>query len=134
MVGLGWLVVRCSVGGLLCAAVLSAVEGRLSPVLADQVYLRCDVSGPDRTVWEITLDEEAGKAWIYKPAFRSITEHSATFTPEKVRFGKQLPHTGSYLSNVLGRSSGALTSEIHGLGAPPMTGICGMQANTTPMA
>ena len=134
MLVLGRLVVGSALGGLLCAAALSAVEGLLIPVLADQIYLRCDVSGPDRTVWEITLDEEAGKAWVYKPAFRSSTEYPATFTPEKVRFGKQLPYTGSYLSNVLDRSSGALTSEITGLGAPPVTGICEMQANTTPTA
>ena len=134
MVVLGRLVVGSTAGGLLFAAVLSAVEGVYNPVLADQVYLRCDVSGSDRTVWEITLDEEAGKAWVYKPAFRTSTEYPATFTPEKVRFGKQLPYTGSYLSNVLDRSSGALTSEIPGLGALPVTGICEMQANTTPTA
>ena len=111
---------------------LVVVEGRFNPAQADQLYLRCDVSGLDGTIWEVTLDEAAGKAWVYKPEFRSSTEYPATFTSEQVRFGKELPYTGSYLSNVLDRSTGALTSDIRGLAAPPLTATCEIQAKTTP--
>ena len=119
---LGWCVVS------------PVVEGVLDPVHSDQVLLRCDVSGLNRTIWEIRFDEEAGKVWVYKPEFRSSTEYPATFTSEQVRFGKELPYTGSYLSNVLDRSTGALTSDIRGLAAPPLTASCELQAKTTPMA
>ena len=126
-------VVRGSaVAGLIGVVALAAMEGWFNPVQADQVYLRCDVSGLDGTIWEITLDEKAGKAWVYKPEFRSSTEYPASFTPEHVRFGKELPYTGSYLSNVLDRSTGALTIDIRGLAAPPLTATCEIQAKTTP--
>tara|TARA_B100001079_G_C16066642_1_gene363776 strand:- start:32 stop:436 length:405 start_codon:yes stop_codon:yes gene_type:complete len=134
MDSLSRVVVGSAVGALIGAVLLAAVEGRFNPAQADQVYLRCDVSGVDGTIWEITLDEEAGKAWVYKPEFRSSTEYPATFTSEQVRFGKELPYTGSYLSNVLDRSTGALTSDIRGLAAPPLTASCELQAKTTPMA
>ncbi|QNI54421.1 hypothetical protein SynBIOSE41_01914 [Synechococcus sp. BIOS-E4-1] len=134
MVCLRRVVVGSAVGGLFAAAALSAMEGWINFAKADQVYLRCDVSGVNRTFWEITLDEEAGKAWTYQPSFLSSTEYPAEFTSAKVRFGKELPHTGSYLFNVLDRSTGALTSDIPGLGAPPVTGTCEILANSTPSA
>ena len=126
------VVMGSAVAGLIGVVALAAMEGWFNPVQADQVYLRCDVSGLDGTIWEITLDEKAGKAWVYKPEFRSSTEYPASFTPEHVRFGKELPYTGSYLSNVLDRSTGALTSDIRGLAAPPLTATCEIQAKTTP--
>ena len=125
------VVMGSAVAGLIGVVALAAMEGLFNPVQADQVYLRCDVSGLDGTIWEITLDEKAGKAWVYKPEFRSSTEYPASFTPQQVRFGKELPYTGSYLSNVLDRSTGALTSDIQGLAAPPLTGTCEIQANST---
>ena len=128
----GRVVIDSAVGGLFGVVALAAVEGWFNPAQADQVYLRCDVSGLDGSIWEITLDEEAGKAWVYKPEFRSSTEYPASFTSDQVRFGKELPYTGSYLSNVLNRSTGALTSDIRGLVAPPLTGTCKLQANSTP--
>ena len=131
MGSLGRIVFGSAVGWLIGGVVLVVVEGRFNPAQADQLYLRCDVSGLDGTIWEVTLDEAAGKAWVYKPQFRSSTEYSATFTSEQVRFGKELPYTGSYLSNVLDRSTGALTSDIPGLAAPPLTGTCEIQANST---
>ncbi len=129
---LGRCVVGSAVGGLFAAASLSAMEGCINFVRADQVFLRCDVTGVARTIWEITLDEEGGKAWIFKPAFRSRTEYPATFTKEIVRFGKTLPHTRSYLSNVLDRSTGAFTSDISGLGAPAVTARCEIHDNSSP--
>ena len=126
------VVMGSAVAGLIGVVALAAMEGWFNPVQADQLYLRCDVSGLDGTIWEITLDEKAGKAWVYKPEFRSSTEYPASFTPEHVRFGKELPYTGSYLSNVLDRSTGALTSDIRGLTAPPLTATCEIQAKTTP--
>ncbi len=128
------VVMGSAVAGLIGVVALAAMEGWFNPAQADQVYLRCDVSGLDGTIWEITLDEKAGKAWVYKPEFRSSTEYPASFTPEHVRFGKELPYTGSYLSNVLDRSTGALTSDIEGLAAPSLTGTCKIQANSTPMS
>ena len=128
------VVMGSAVAGLIGVVALAAMEGWFNPAQADLVYLRCDVSGLDGTIWEITLDEKAGKAWVYKPEFRSSTEYPASFTPEHVRFGKELPYTGSYLSNVLDRSTGALTSDIRGLAAPPLTASCELQAKTTPMA
>ena len=126
------VVMGSAVAGLIGVVALAAMEGWFNPAQADQVYLRCDVSGLDGTIWEIMLDEKAGKAWVYKPEFRSSTEYPASFTPEHVRFGKELPYTGSYLSNVLDRSTGALTSDIRGLAAPPLTATCEIQARTTP--
>ena len=132
MDSLGRIVFGSAVGGLIGLVVLAVVEGRFNPAQADQLYLRCDVSGLDGSIWVVTLDEAAGKAWVYKPEFRSSTEYPAIFTSEKVRFGKELPYTGSYLSNVLDRSTGALTSDIQGLAAPPLTGTCEIHANSTP--
>ncbi|WP_136975572.1 hypothetical protein [Synechococcus sp. GEYO] len=126
------VVMGSAVAGLIGVVALAVMEGLFNPAQADQVYLRCDVSGLDGTIWEITLDEKAGKAWVYKPEFRSSTEYPASFTPEHVRFGKELPYTGSYLSNVLDRSTGDLTSDIRGLAAPPLTATCEIQAKTTP--
>ena len=126
------VVMGSAVAGLIGVVALAAMEGWFNPAQADQVYLRCDVSGLDGTIWEITLDEKAGKAWVYKPEFRSSTEYPASFTPEHVRFGNELPYTGSYLSNVLDRSTGALTSDIRGSAAPPLTATCEIQAKTTP--
>ena len=125
-------VIGSAVGGLLGVVVLAGLEAWSNPAQADQLYLRCDVSGFDGTIWEITLDEEAGKAWVYKPEFRSSTEYPASFTPERVRFGKELPYTGAFLSNVLDRSTGALTSDIRGLAAPPLTAACEIQVKTIP--
>jgi hypothetical protein len=102
---LGWCVVS------------PAVEGVLDPVHSYQVLLRCDVSGLNRTIWEIRFDEEAGKVWVYKPEFRSSTEYSATFPPSKVR---------------LDRSTGAFTSDLEGLGAGPLNGICQIQSRSAP--
>ena len=89
------VVMGSAVAGLIGVVVLAAMEGWFNPAQADQVYLRCDVSGLDGTIWEITLDEKAGKAWVYKPEFLSSTEYPASFTPEHMRFGKELPYTGS---------------------------------------
>lgn len=125
---------RSPTAGLFAAASLPAMDGWINSAKAEQVYLRCDVTGVDRTIWEITLDEEAGKAWVYKPAFRSSAEYPATFTTEEVGFGKQLPYMGPYLSNVLDRLTGALTSDIPGLGAPDVTAICEIHANSTTTA
>ena len=126
------VVMGSAVAGLIGVVALAAMEGWFNPVQADQLYLRCDVSGLDGTIWEITLDEKAGKAWVYKPEFRSSTEYPASFTPERVRFGKELPYTGAFLSNVLDRSTGALTSDIRGLAAPPLTAACEIQVKTIP--
>ena len=126
------VVMGSAVAGLIGVVALAAMEGWFNPAQADQVYLRCDVSGLDGTIWEITLDEKVGKAWVSKPEFCSITEYPASFTPEHVRFWKELLYAGSYLSNVLDRSTGALTSDIRGLAAPPLTATCEIQSKTTP--
>ena len=73
------VVMGSAVAGLIGVVALAAMEGWFNPAQADQVYLRCDVSGLDGTIWEITLDEKAGKAWVYKPEFRSSTEYPASF-------------------------------------------------------
>jgi len=91
-------------------------------------------SSLNRTIWDIRLDEEAGKVWVHKPEFLSSTDYSATLTPAKVRLGKELPHTGSFLTNVLDRSTGAFTSDLQGLGAAPLNGICEIQSRSAPSA
>ena len=65
MGSLGRIVFGSAVGWLIGGVVLVVVEGRFNPAQADQLYLRCDVSGLDGTIWEVTLDEAAGKAWVY---------------------------------------------------------------------
>ena len=128
----GWLLVLLLLGGLGRWCFQQWRDGSTLPRLIR--HLPCDVSGLDGKIWEITLDEEAFRAWVYKPEVHGSTEYPATFTPEQVRLGKELLHTGSYLSNVLDRPIGALTSEIRGLSAASLSATRELQAKTSPTA